>query len=893
MDVEDKTRFVFPAGDGSSKNPDASGMKESGSDHTVLAASAPMEPVLRADRNNNSYFSASRESKGNIVRDKHFSLSSSEHTRINVLTPPADRNPARDLNQGAENTVVVSSLRAAEAMDQAAGRQQSIPENKAIKNRFELIDLVGVGGMGAVYKAADRRKIEADDRDPYVAIKVLNDDFRNHPDAFIALQREARKSQTLAHPNIVNVYDFDRDGDMVFMTMEFLKGSPLDVLLRDQAGMGLPLAQALAVLKDIASALMYAHSHHIVHSDFKPGNIYVTDDKGAKVFDFGISRAVNPGGYLSPGKDAITVFDAGSLGALTPAYASLEMLQGLEPLPSDDVYALACVAYEMFGGGHPFEKMPADKAMQQGLKPKKIRHLSRRQWRALKQALAFTRSQRTASVAEFVRQFYGSTRVPAWLGLIPLGILAVTAGYYSIQPKANIVDETVIKEELQEELQQTLIRTRAADRLATLDRMLHAQDVSARWESDLRAELADYQQLMPADLDTPLLVQQRAAEKLLLAARDLLDRNEIEHSGTTLIRASEWGASEQSIDEISRLLEQKRQEEQARLARQQEEELQRLNAVEVNKTQALLKQQVENRNRMLTEAMARIENALHCSTSMDIAGTLTAHWQSLSQLDRALAQRLMPDVVGDLGNCLVHLQQTQPEKAEALLAEAKVLFPQAEIFHTLRIDHCAHLQPGSGSRGDRFTCQDKLASGGEGPVLVVVNGPTKGKLAMGKYEVSTADMKAFCVRHGECGNLGRLAQHLPAHNVPVELAQQYLQWLSAESGYRYRLPTEQEWMAATVAGSQQEDPDRNCHLRFGAIQKGAELVSVTTGKPNFNGLMNAVGNVQEWALSGSNGSLLAMGGSREDPMSRCLASTRKAHNGSADPTTGFRVVRQF
>ncbi|MCP4983310.1 MAG: protein kinase, partial [Gammaproteobacteria bacterium] len=80
-----------------------------------------------------------------------------------------------------------------------------------LNNRFELQQCVGSGGMSAVYKAVDRRKVEADDRHPHVAVKVLNLEFRAHPDSLIALQREAKKCQSLAHPNIVRVYDFDRD----------------------------------------------------------------------------------------------------------------------------------------------------------------------------------------------------------------------------------------------------------------------------------------------------------------------------------------------------------------------------------------------------------------------------------------------------------------------------------------------------------------------------------------------------------------------------------------------------------------------------------------------------------------------------------------------------------
>ncbi len=81
-----------------------------------------------------------------------------------------------------------------------------------IRDRFVLEDPLGKGGMGTVFRARDLRKEEAQDRNPYVAIKILNEDFKRHPRSLQALQREARKSQTLAHPNIVTVYDFDRDG---------------------------------------------------------------------------------------------------------------------------------------------------------------------------------------------------------------------------------------------------------------------------------------------------------------------------------------------------------------------------------------------------------------------------------------------------------------------------------------------------------------------------------------------------------------------------------------------------------------------------------------------------------------------------------------------------------
>jgi len=273
---------------------------------------------------------------------------------------------------------------------------------RMLQKRFKVEKVLGVGGMGVVYKAIDLRKVEAKDRNPYVAIKVLNEEFKNHPDSLIALQREARKSQSIAHPNIVNVHDFDRDGDIVFMTMEFLDGLPLDKVIKQYQYIGLPMNQAWTVLKGICEALIYAHQENIVHSDFKPGNIYLTSKGVAKVFDFGISRAVSVSDLKSDsGSGDKTIFDAGTLGALTPAYASLEMLNGAASDERDDIYALGYVTYKIFSGEHPFGRLSADKAMSKKLKPKKLQELSNTQWNTLKKALSFKKKDRISYDEKF------------------------------------------------------------------------------------------------------------------------------------------------------------------------------------------------------------------------------------------------------------------------------------------------------------------------------------------------------------------------------------------------------------------------------------------------------------------------------------------------------------
>jgi len=271
-----------------------------------------------------------------------------------------------------------------------------------LNDRFVLEERVGSGGMSTVYKALDRRKLEADDRNPYVAVKVLNVEFRAHPQSLIALQREAKKSQSLAHPNIVRVYDFDRDGATVYMTMEYLSGKSLTQILRASGFKGMLHEEAMPILEQIVDALKFAHDSGIVHADFKPANVIITDSGQVKIIDFGIARAFQRADQVDM---EATRFDPGSLGALTPTYASPEMLAHREVDPRDDIYALGCIAYEMMTGRHPFGRMQATEARDSGLEPERPKGLTKKQWKALRRALSFKREYRTATVEQFCHDF--------------------------------------------------------------------------------------------------------------------------------------------------------------------------------------------------------------------------------------------------------------------------------------------------------------------------------------------------------------------------------------------------------------------------------------------------------------------------------------------------------
>ncbi|HYD82326.1 MAG TPA: protein kinase [Paucimonas sp.] len=308
-----------------------------------------------------------------------------------------------------------------------------------LNGRFVLEECIGFGGMGTVYKALDLRKQEASDRMPYIAIKVLNVQFRGHPKSLIALQREARKAQTLAHPNIVTVYDFDRDGSMVYLTMEYLSGKPLSRVLRTPGFAGLPYHETLRIIDGVGRALSYAHERGFVHCDLKPANVFLTDRGEVKVIDFGIARV-----FRKSEEDAeATVFDAGSLGGMTPAYASPEVIERLEPDPRDDIYALGCITYELLTGRHPFDRLPAAQARGNGMKPSRPKKLGYRQWRALKAALAFERAARVPSVARFVQQMRPAPPFMVYAGraAVALAVAALGVGgvrYYQDYRDARI-----------------------------------------------------------------------------------------------------------------------------------------------------------------------------------------------------------------------------------------------------------------------------------------------------------------------------------------------------------------------------------------------------------------------------------------------------------------------
>ena len=263
-------------------------------------------------------------------------------------------------------------------LESQRGDRKKLAIGSYIKDRFVIDRVLGSGGMSTVYAAIDRRRLEAAHDNPYVAVKVLAESLKRNPYALQLLEAETRKAQALAHPNIVTVFDFDRDQSDVFIVMEMLEGKSLADLLQDDSMRYSTLDLAQPVLSGTISALAYAHSQSVVHADVKPANIFVSSDGRAKVLDFGIASGIDPA----------------ELNAFTRTYASPEMIEGKGRDPKDDVYSLGCVAYLMLTGTHPYKRKTADAARDEGLRPTRLSTLTKRQWDGLDASLAFERKHR-------------------------------------------------------------------------------------------------------------------------------------------------------------------------------------------------------------------------------------------------------------------------------------------------------------------------------------------------------------------------------------------------------------------------------------------------------------------------------------------------------------------
>ena len=213
---------------------------------------------------------------------------------------------------------------------------------------YEILERIGAGGMGTVYRARDSRL----SRD--VAIKVLPDALVNDEISLARFEREARAVAALSHPNILGIYDLGRDGEVVYAAMELLEGESL----RERLGHGsLPVSKAVEIAGRLAKGLAAAHDKGIIHRDLKPENIFLTRDGQVKILDFGLAR-VAPFKEAERGESEMPTAALSAPGAMfgTIEYMSPEQLRGQTADARSDIFALGMVLQEMLSGRRPFQR---------------------------------------------------------------------------------------------------------------------------------------------------------------------------------------------------------------------------------------------------------------------------------------------------------------------------------------------------------------------------------------------------------------------------------------------------------------------------------------------------------------------------------------------------------
>lgn len=204
-------------------------------------------------------------------------------------------------------------------------------------DNYEIIEIIGEGGMGVVYKALDL-KLER-----YVAIKVLNTGKPPNPQYIERFKREARNQAKLNHTNIIPVYGFTEVDNTLGIVMEYIEGETIeDILRREQK---LDLMFSLDVMRQVLSGIAFAHQKGFIHRDLKPSNIIISNEGTAKIMDFGISKSIN---------DTKDITKAGTkIGTIF--YMSPEQIRGKPPTTQSDLYSLGITFYEMLCGKTPFD----------------------------------------------------------------------------------------------------------------------------------------------------------------------------------------------------------------------------------------------------------------------------------------------------------------------------------------------------------------------------------------------------------------------------------------------------------------------------------------------------------------------------------------------------------
>jgi tetratricopeptide (TPR) repeat protein/predicted Ser/Thr protein kinase len=252
----------------------------------------------------------------------------------------ADSGPAGAVRIGPSDATIVPGASARRSPSQGGASSLGasailLQTGTVLGSRYEILELLGEGGMGAVYKAADREV------DRIVALKVIRPEMASNPEILARFKQELVLSSRVTHRNVIRIYDLGEAQGVKFITMEFLEGQNLHQILKQRSK--LEVAEAVDIMEQVASGLAAAHREGIIHRDLKPANIMLSKGDRVVLMDFGLARTFSGDGMTRTGAMLGTI-----------EYMSPEQAQGMEVKASSDIFTVGLILYELLAGVTPF-----------------------------------------------------------------------------------------------------------------------------------------------------------------------------------------------------------------------------------------------------------------------------------------------------------------------------------------------------------------------------------------------------------------------------------------------------------------------------------------------------------------------------------------------------------